>query len=495
MAEEKDEKIIQANKLKEEGNFFLTHHLYSSAVEKYTAALQLNDTIAIYYSNRAQAYIKLEQYGSAIEDANASIRLDPTYLKAYYRKASANYALGKLKEARKDLRTVVKIHPNDADALKKLKACEKAIHEEAFNKAIETEDSEATAIDFDAIVVESSYQGPRLVDDKVENIDIKFVKEMIEHLKGQKRLHKKYVLLILTAIREVLKVTPSLIRVNIEQPSSSSTDNNTAKKGHIRVCGDTHGQFYDLLNIFEVGDFPSIENPYIFNGDYVDRGSFSFEVVFTLLTIKLACPGALSLMRGNHETKNMNKMYGFEGEVLHKYDNTVMKLFYEVFSHLPLAAVIQDAVFVVHGGISTESNGEVSLDVIEKIKRGREPPETGLMSDLLWADPQPQAGRSFSKRGMGYSFGPDYTERFLAHNNLRLIVRSHEVKDEGYEVDHNGKCITVFSAPNYCDQMGNKGAMIKFDLANDLKPEFTQFSSVPHPHVPPMAYAGNVFGL
>lgn len=426
--------------------------------------------------------------------------MDAGYLKAYYRRASANFALGKLKEARRDLRSVVKIHPNDADAQKKLKACEKAIHEEAFNKAIETEETEQLAIDFDSMVVESSYQGPRLVDDKVENIDLKFVKDMIEHLKGQKRLHKKYVLMILSATKELLKKTPTLVRINIEQPPSSSSELSgdvsvSQKKGHIRVCGDTHGQYYDLLNIFEIGGFPSAENPYLFNGDYVDRGSFSFEVVFTLLTIQLALPGALTMMRGNHETKNMNKMYGFEGEVLHKYDGVVMKLFYEVFSHLPLAAVIQDAIFVVHGGISTESNGEVSLDTIKKIKRGCEPPESGLMSDLLWADPQPQSGRSFSKRGMGYSFGPDYSERFLAHNNLRLIVRSHEVKDEGYEVDHGGKCITVFSAPNYCDQMGNKGAMIKFDLANDLKPEFTQFSAVPHPHVPPMAYAGSVFGL
>ena len=438
--------------------------------------------------------------------------MDPTYLKAYYRRASADYALGKLKDARKDLRTVVKIHPNDADALKKLKACEKAIHEEAFNKAIETEDNEPTTIDFDAIVVESSYQGPRLVDDKVENIDVTFLKDMIDHLKGQKRLHKKYVLQILTAIRDVLKATPTLVRLNIEQPITTSSPSSSSssssemslectpesgmtKKGHIRVCGDTHGQYYDLLNIFEIGGFPAPDNPYLFNGDYVDRGSFSFEVVFTLLAIKLALSSSITLMRGNHETKNMNKMYGFEGEVLHKYDGTVMKLFYDVFSHLPLATVIQDTVFVVHGGISTENNGEVSLDAIEKIKRGREPPESGLMSDLLWADPQPQVGRSFSKRGMGFSFGPDFTDRFLAYNNLKLLVRSHEVKDAGYEVDHAGKCITVFSAPNYCDQMGNKGALIKFDLANNMKPEFTQFDAVPHPHVPPMAYAGSVFGL
>jgi serine/threonine-protein phosphatase 5 len=116
------------------------------------------------------------------------------------------------------------------------------------------------------------------------------------------------------------------------------------------------------------------------------------------------------------------------------------------------------------------------------------------MHELLWTDPQPAVGRSPSKRGLGYSFGPDYTENFLRANNLSLLVRSHEVKEEGYVVEHNGKCITIFSAPNYCDQMGNQGAFIRFE--SDLVPRFTQFSAVPHPAVPAMAYARNsIFGM
>lgn len=112
-------------------------------------------------------------------------------------------------------------------------------------------------------------------------------------------------------------------------------------------------------------------------------------------------------------------------------------------------------------------------------------------------DPQPQLGKSPSKRGVGFSFGPDITENFLRTNNLKLVVRSHEVKDEGYVVEHNGKCITVFSAPNYCDQMGNKGALIRFSRDNNLEPEFLQFNAVPHPNIPPMHYAGAMsqFGL
>ncbi|CAM9648707.1 unnamed protein product, partial [Discosporangium mesarthrocarpum] len=216
------------------------------------------------------------------------------------------------------------------------------------------------------------------------------------------------------------------------------------------------------------------------------RGSFSLEVVVTLLALQLASPGAVFLTRGNHESKNMNKIYGFEGEVKHKYDPAVMTLFTEVFCWLPLAAILGGGVFITHGGLPAEDGK--TLEEIEQVKRGIEPPDAGLMSDLMWSDPQPFLGRSASKRGVGMAFGPDVTRKFLSDNGLRLLVRSHEVKEEGYLVEHDGACITVFSAPNYCDQMGNKGAFIRF--GRDLKPSFTQFEASPHPPVRPMYYAG-----
>ena len=259
----------------------------------------------------------------------------------------------------------------------------------------------------------------------------------------------------------------------------------------VTVCGDTHGQFYDVLNIFAINGFPSASNPYLFNGDFVDRGSFSVEVILTLLLFKISCPRCVFMTRGNHETKNMNRIYGFEGEVKAKYDDKMFQLFLEVFCHMPVAAVIGGKVFVTHGGLPTDD--KVMLDDIRKIKRGTEPPEAGLMSDLLWSDPQPFEGKSASKRGVGFSFGPDITEAFLKRNNLELLVRSHEVKDEGYLVEHGGKTITVFSAPNYCDTMGNKGAFIHFDAT--LQPKFTQYTAVPHPNVRPMAYAAGMGGL
>jgi serine/threonine-protein phosphatase 5 len=104
-------------------------------------------------------------------------------------------------------------------------------------------------------------------------------------------------------------------------------------------------------------------------------------------------------------------------------------------------------------------------------------------------------GRSASKRGTGTQFGPDVTANFLETNGLELLIRSHEVKENGYEVMHDGKCITIFSAPNYCDQIGNKGAFIT--LKEDLVPKFTEFAAVPHPQIKPMAYAagfGSMFG-
>eukprot|EP00540_Astrosyne_radiata_P023103 CAMPEP_0116853144 /NCGR_PEP_ID=MMETSP0418-20121206/17731_1 /TAXON_ID=1158023 /ORGANISM="Astrosyne radiata, Strain 13vi08-1A" /LENGTH=242 /DNA_ID=CAMNT_0004485477 /DNA_START=179 /DNA_END=907 /DNA_ORIENTATION=+ len=237
--------------------------------------------------------------------------------------------------------------------------------------------------------------------------------------------------------------------------------------------------------------YPSASNPYLFNGDFVDRGSFSVEVILTFLLFKISCPDCIYLTRGNHETKNMNRIYGFEGEVKAKFDDKIFELFLEVFCHLPLAAVIEGKVFVAHGGIPTDS--DVMLDDIRKIKRGMEPGESGLMSDLLWSDPQPFPGKSPSKRGVGFSFGPDITEAFLSRNSLDLLVRSHEVKEEGYLIEHGGKTITVFSAPNYCDTMGNKGAFIHFQAS--LKPKFTQYVSVPHPNVRPMAYAAGMGGL
>ena len=241
----------------------------------------------------------------------------------------------------------------------------------------------------------------------------------------------------------------------------SMVDISIPEGGKFTVCGDTHGQFFDLMNIFNLNGVPSAENPYLFNGDFVDRGSWSVEVVVTLLAYMCCEPGAVNLNRGNHETINMNRVYGFTGEVAAKFTGKCFPLFTEVFCALPLAHCIGGKVLVLHGGLFSQDG--VKLSDLRAIDRFREPPDEGLMSEMLWSDPQKMNGRGPSKRGVGVAFGPDVAAQFLDDNGLDLLIRSHEVKDEGYEIEPGGRVVTVFSAPNYCDQFGNKGCYAHFD--------------------------------
>ena len=495
----------KANGFKDSGNEELNKGHFIQAIELYSQGLEYQPNNAILLSNRALAYIKVENYGLALLDADRAIESDPNYSKAYYRRASANFALHHFKLARKDFRTVCKLSPTSKDARAKLAAVEKEIREEAFAKAIEADQTAPLSSTYDPSTIDilaSSYDGPHPAPDGTLLVDMDaeialfqpgclprdFVLAACQHFKSEKLIHRRYVARTLLSARAYFASLPSLI--DIEIPTSPPSQDPEASP-RITVCGDTHGQYYDVLNIFEMNGWPDATNPYLFNGDFVDRGSFSTEVILTFLLWKLYDPGCIYLSRGNHETKNMNKIYGFEGEVKAKYCDKIFQLFLEVFEWLPLAAVIGNTVFVTHGGLPVEPN--VTLDDIRNIKRGIEPPEKGLMSDLLWSDPQPFIGKAPSKRGIGFAFGPDITESFLKHNNLKLLVRSHEVKDEGYLVEHGGKTITVFSAPNYCDTMGNKGAFIHFDAS--MEPKFTQYTSVPHPNVKPMAYAAGMGGL
>uniref|UniRef100_A0A8C9I0A6 Serine/threonine-protein phosphatase T n=1 Tax=Piliocolobus tephrosceles TaxID=591936 RepID=A0A8C9I0A6_9PRIM len=273
-------------------------------------------------------------------------------------------------------------------------------------------------------------------------------------------------------------ITPEHIYLNL-RPEETLT-----------VCGDLHGQFYDLLNIMKINNYPSENNSYLFNGDFVDRGSFSVEVIIFLYLAKLTFPNNVHLTRGNHETNDMNKLYGFLGELQAKYDEKMHMLFSDSFKFLPLAYVLNNSIFICHGGIPSKIN--TTLADIEKIDRNTEPPDEGIMTDLLWADPNEDTGFKPSKRGIGYSFGVDITEKFLKANNLSNIIRSHEVRDNGYAIEQNGLLYTVFSAPNYCDVMKNKGAFLKFK-GNSIKPECVTFSEVPHPNIPSLKYAHNLY--
>jgi serine/threonine-protein phosphatase 5 len=460
------------------------------AIEFYTKAINDSPTAPL-FGNRAFCHIKLENFGSAIADAAAALKLNPRYVKAYYRRGSAMLSLGKYKQAEACFKQVLKIKPKSKDAKLKLAACGKMVKAQRFAKALERPGAIPLwqTFDPDALVVSSSYDGPSgLPEDGV--LTHEWVVDLMEAFKAQKQLHPKYVCMILVRMTKLLSSLPSLIQCELSPETDGDEEGSESR---FTICGDTHGQFYDLCNIFKLNGYPSSTNPYLFNGDFVDRGSFSLENVLTLFCWKLLYPDYVHLLRGNHETVNMNKMYGFEGEVKAKTNDRCMKLFTECFRWLPLAAVVDGKVFVTHGGLF--SNDGVKLNQIASIDRNREPPEAGPMCDLLWSDPAPFAGRHPSKRGCGLTFGPDVTKHFLKDNELELLVRSHEVKMEGFLVEHDGKCITVFSAPNYCDQMGNKGAMLI--IRKDLDLSFKQFESSPHPDVKPMAYVQTkgMFGL
>ena len=197
------------------------------------------------------------------------------------------------------------------------------------------------------------------------------------------------------------------------------------------------------------------------------------------MAYKVLYPNHFHMTRGNHETINMNELYGFQGEVEAKYDKPTFKFFTQIFNWLPLSYCIHShtnkKILIMHGGLFNEQN--VTLDQIREVKRDGQPNAEGIMTDILWADPCVMNGRQPSKRGTSIQFGPDITRDFCDKNGLEYIIRSHEVKDEGYEEAHAGKCYTIFSAPNYCDQMGNEGAYMHI-APGDLKPTFHRFKAV-----------------
>ncbi|CAG8671082.1 12365_t:CDS:10 [Acaulospora morrowiae] len=481
ITEVSEENKIKADEARDAANILFRAKKFEAATEKYTEAINLNPNVAAYYANRSFAYFKTEAYGYAVADAEKAVKIDPKYIKGYYRRAAANMALCKFKDARRDFRIVVKKAPGDKDAKDKLAECEKIIRKIEFEKAIEVDSPDkklAKTLNVDSIVVEPSYDGPRIEDGKITK---EFIEKAMEYFKNRKRIHRKYAYQIIIAVQKIMSETPSLVEITIPQDCK------------LTVCGDIHGQFYDLLNIFKINDLPSEKNMYLFNGDFVDRGSFSIEVILTLFAYKWLYPNSFYLTRGNHETDDMNKVYGFEGEVKAKFEESMFRYFSETFSSLPPAHLINQKILVVHGGLF--SRDDVTLDDIRKIDRfdKKQLESDSLLRELLWSDPQLLPGRSPSKRGVGIQFGPDITENFLKRNNLDLLIRSHEVKENGYVIEHNGKCITVFSAPNYCDSMGNKGALI--NITPDLQLSYKTFEAVPHPDVRPMAYAAHFGGL
>lgn len=231
----------------------------------------------------------------------------------------------------------------------------------------------------------------------------------------------------------------------------------TVSKGaSLHVVGDLHGQFCELMTVISLCGLPSQSNMFLFNGDFVDRGGRSVEVMMALVSMALAAPGRVFLNRGNHEFAYMSRNYGFEEEALQKYPRRVFEAFQELFISLPLASLVNRSVFVAHGGLFRSR--AVGLKDVATIDRFA--PTLGeVAQDLLWSDPINEDGRHLSQRGAGILFGPDVTEEFCQDNDLLCCIRSHEVKHRGYEWQRGGRCLTIFSAANYIGRMGNLGAV------------------------------------
>jgi serine/threonine-protein phosphatase 6 catalytic subunit len=241
----------------------------------------------------------------------------------------------------------------------------------------------------------------------------------------------------------------------------------------VTICGDIHGQFYDLLELFRIGgDLPNTN--YIFIGDFVDRGYNSVETIELLILYKLKYPSHVTLLRGNHESRQITFVYGFLDEIVRKYGNSnVWNYFMEVFDLLPIGAIVEGEVFCIHGGLSPEIR---TIDQIRTIERNIELPNEGPFSDLMWSDPDNIDTWILSNRGAGWLFGSKVTKEFCHINALELITRAHQLVDKGYMYWFDEKLVTVWSAPNYCYRSGNLAAILQLD--ENLERTFKTFKEV-----------------
>ena len=228
----------------------------------------------------------------------------------------------------------------------------------------------------------------------------------------------------------------------------------------LHVCGDIHGQYYDLLRIFEHCGYPGEYN-YLFLGDYVDRGKQSLETVCLLMCYKIKFPDKVTLLRGNHESSVTNRIYGFYDECKRRYNVRLWRSFTDLFNWLPVAAIIDDKILCMHGGLSPELK---NLQNIQDISRPTDIPDTGLLCDLLWSDPDKDVLEyDENDRGVSVIFGEKIVQDFNKKNDLDLIIRAHQVVDDGYEFFAQRQLITIFSAPNYCGEFDNSAGIMIID--------------------------------
>jgi serine/threonine-protein phosphatase PP1 catalytic subunit len=213
----------------------------------------------------------------------------------------------------------------------------------------------------------------------------------------------------------------------------------------VKIVGDVHGQYTDLIRMFEMCGFPPSAN-FLFLGDYVDRGKQSLETILLLLCYKLKYPENFFLLRGNHECANVTRVYGFYDECKRRCNVKIWKTFIDAFNTLPVAAIVAGKIFCVHGGLSPALD---HMDDIRNIARPTDVPDYGLLNDLLWSDPADmEQDWDSNERGVSYCFGKKVITDFLAKHDFDLVCRAHMVVEDGYEFFSDRVLVTVFSAPN-----------------------------------------------
>ncbi|CAE7477002.1 PAPP5 [Symbiodinium microadriaticum] len=361
------------------------------------------------------------------------------------------------------------------------------------------------------------YNGPRYTGPG--SITDAFIDGLLAMQKDGQLLPKKDAYLILLDIIDLLRSEKTLGQASI--PAG----------GQLTVIGDLHGQYWDFLNLLSMTGKPSASSPFVFNGDFVDRGSWSIEVILSIFALKLKDPQSVFLNRGNHEMLETNILYGFCGECGSKYDMELFNLFSEAFRNLPLAHLVDGKVLILHGGLPgpdpriwmpgqthdpTDAIPMTVLPTLEDIgavdryleitpesygqsigptTTDKEVNDMRKLIDILWGDPRGGDGYGPSyRKGKGvYMFGPDVTSNFCEKNNLQCIIRSHEVKADGYRWDHK-QLLSVFSAPNYLDTGNNKGAFLKLTKSADgsVAIDPVNYAAVPHPDVPPMKWQDHI---
>ena len=230
------------------------------------------------------------------------------------------------------------------------------------------------------------------------------------------------------------------------------------------ICGDIHGQYYDLLRLFDILDYPP-KHKFLFLGDYVDRGKQSLECLLLLLCLKIAYPTKIFLLRGNHESEALNKIYGFYDECKRRLSIKCFKKITNLFNILPITALIDENILCMHGGLSKDLT---NIEQLNKIVRPTEIPDEGLLCDLVWSDPSDELSENFgeNERNVSVTFSKNVVEEFNKKNGLDLICRAHQVVEEGFQFFAGMKLVTIFTAPNYMGEFDNNGGIL--EVGEDL---------------------------